>query len=179
MKFGDAALVEEIAGVQGVVAQEAVERAVQLIGAGRGDDAHLVSERQVKDLPLNGSSELSNYLMSIGHVVFEDPSRTSAGAGFPNRSSGVRPCAAAFSCVADMDAKAFGEGQKTYRPGKSAAVLVPGQPWQEIRALGNRLRHEYHVRREDRLWDVSEVRSLTRPGGNARNCTIFSTVLVP
>jgi uncharacterized protein with HEPN domain len=31
---------------------------------------------------------------------------------------------------------------------------VPGQPWQEIRALGNRLRHEYDVIREDRLWDI-------------------------
>lgn len=27
--------------------------------------------------------------------------------------------------------------------GDEAAELAPGQPWREIRALGNRLRHEY------------------------------------
>lgn len=38
--------------------------------------------------------------------------------------------------------------------GDLAPALVPGQPWQEIRALGNRLRHEYDIIREDRLWDI-------------------------
>ena len=38
--------------------------------------------------------------------------------------------------------------------GDLAPALMPGQPWQEIRALGNRLRHEYDAIREDRLWDI-------------------------
>lgn len=38
--------------------------------------------------------------------------------------------------------------------GELAPALVPGQPWREIRALGNRLRHEYDEIREDRLWDI-------------------------
>ena len=39
--------------------------------------------------------------------------------------------------------------------GDLAAVLMPEQPWQKIRAFGNRLRHEYDDIREDRLWDIS------------------------
>ena len=38
--------------------------------------------------------------------------------------------------------------------GDLAAVLMPDQPWQKIRAFGNRLRHEYDDIREDRLWDI-------------------------
>ena len=38
--------------------------------------------------------------------------------------------------------------------GDFAPILVPGQPWQIIRALGNRLRHEYDAIRQDRLWDI-------------------------
>ena len=38
--------------------------------------------------------------------------------------------------------------------GDVAAELMPAQPWQEIRSLGNRLRHEYDRIREDRLWDI-------------------------
>jgi len=73
-----------------------------------------------------------------------------------------------------MDLAAFEADRKTYdaverclerisegaaKLGETAAVLVPGQPWQKIRALGNRLRHEYDVIREDRiredrLWDI-------------------------
>jgi uncharacterized protein with HEPN domain len=41
--------------------------------------------------------------------------------------------------------------------GDVASTLVPGQPWQEIRALGNRLRHEYDLIREDRLWDIVQI----------------------
>jgi len=74
--------------------------------------------------------------------------------------------------TADMDVAAFCEDRKTYdavercleRIGEAAAklgqlapVLVPGQPWQEIRALGNRLRHEYDDIREDRLWDIVQI----------------------
>jgi len=74
--------------------------------------------------------------------------------------------------VDGMDVTAFERDQKTYdavercleriseaaaKLGDLALSLVPGQPWQEIRALGNRLRHEYDAIREDRLWDIVEV----------------------
>src|SRR5260370_22034023 len=32
--------------------------------------------------------------------------------------------------------------------GDFAPILVPGQPWQKVRPLGNRLRHEYDAIRE-------------------------------
>src|SRR5438132_1622703 len=60
--------------------------------------------------------------------------------------------------TAGMDLAAFTEDHKTYdavercleriseaaaKLGDLASVLVPGPPWQKIRALGNRLRHDY------------------------------------
>lgn len=33
--------------------------------------------------------------------------------------------------------------EAAYRLGDQAAVLMPGQPWGEIRGMGNRLRHAY------------------------------------
>jgi uncharacterized protein with HEPN domain len=74
--------------------------------------------------------------------------------------------------VAGMDVTAFEEDQKTYdavercleriseaaaKLGDLAPALVPGQPWQGIRALGKRLRHEYDAIREDRLWDIVQI----------------------
>jgi len=74
--------------------------------------------------------------------------------------------------VAGMDLTAFKADEKTYdavercleriseaaaKLGDLASSLMPGQPWQEIRALGSRLRHEYDAIREDRLWDIVEV----------------------
>ncbi len=41
--------------------------------------------------------------------------------------------------------------------GDLAPILMPGQPWREIRALGNRLRHEYDAINEDRLWDIVQT----------------------
>lgn len=38
--------------------------------------------------------------------------------------------------------------------GELAPALVPDQPWREIRALGNRLRHDYDEIRGERLWDI-------------------------
>lgn len=38
--------------------------------------------------------------------------------------------------------------------GPSAVELAPGQPWPQIKALGNRLRHEYDGLRVDRLWEI-------------------------
>ena len=53
--------------------------------------------------------------------------------------------------------------------GDEAGELVPGQPWPEIRALGNRLRHEYDRIRVDRLWaiiveDLPSLRSACKVG---------------
>jgi uncharacterized protein with HEPN domain len=74
--------------------------------------------------------------------------------------------------IAGMDLAAFRQDPKTYdavercleriseaasKLGDLAATLMPDQPWQEIRALGNRLRHEYDAIREDRLWDIVQV----------------------
>jgi uncharacterized protein with HEPN domain len=71
-----------------------------------------------------------------------------------------------------MDAEAFSRDDKTNdavercleriseaasKLGDLAATLMPDQPWQEIRALGNRLRHEYDMIREDRLWDIVQT----------------------
>lgn len=38
--------------------------------------------------------------------------------------------------------------------GKQAEALAPDQPWKEIRALGNLLRHEYDTIRRDDLWAI-------------------------
>lgn len=38
--------------------------------------------------------------------------------------------------------------------GELAPVLMPGVPWRDIRALGNRLRHNYDEIAEDRLWEI-------------------------
>jgi uncharacterized protein with HEPN domain len=74
--------------------------------------------------------------------------------------------------VAGMDLTEFERDQKTYdavercleriseaaaKLGDLASSLMPGQPWQEIRALGNRLRHEYDAIRDDRLWDIVQI----------------------
>ena len=74
--------------------------------------------------------------------------------------------------TADMDLAAFKEDDKTRdavercleriseaaaKLGDLAPMLMPGQPWQKIRAFGNRLRHEYDDIREDRLWDIVQT----------------------
>jgi len=71
-----------------------------------------------------------------------------------------------------MDLAAFEEDHKTYdavercleriseaaaKLGDVASALMPQQPWREVRALGNRLRHEYDAIREDRLWDIVQI----------------------
>jgi uncharacterized protein with HEPN domain len=77
-----------------------------------------------------------------------------------------------FRYTATMDLVAFEEDRKTYdavercleriseaaaKLGKLAPVLMPDQPWDKIRALGNRIRHEYDAIREDRLWDIVQT----------------------
>ena len=74
--------------------------------------------------------------------------------------------------IAGMDLAAFEQDQKTYdavercleriseaaaKLGDLAPSLIPDQPWQKIRALGNRLRHEYDAIRADRLWDIVQI----------------------
>jgi uncharacterized protein with HEPN domain len=69
----------------------------------------------------------------------------------------------------EMDLAAFERDSKTYdavercleriseaaaKLGDSAATLAPGQPWHDIRGLGNRWRHGYDEIRADRLWDI-------------------------
>lgn len=38
--------------------------------------------------------------------------------------------------------------------GEEAVELAPDQPWQQIRSLGNRLRHDYDRLRPERLWEI-------------------------
>jgi uncharacterized protein with HEPN domain len=38
--------------------------------------------------------------------------------------------------------------------GGLAPLLMPDQPWRDIRALGNRLRHDYENISQDRLWEI-------------------------
>ena len=79
---------------------------------------------------------------------------------------------AVFPYTAGMDSTAFEEDRKTYdavercleriseavtKLGDLAPILMPGQPWQEIRALGNRLRHEYDAISEDRIWVIVQT----------------------
>ena len=68
-----------------------------------------------------------------------------------------------------MDAVTFAENRLVYdavercleriseavtKLGELAPVLLPGQPWRDIRALGNRLRHNYDEIGHDRLWEI-------------------------
>jgi uncharacterized protein with HEPN domain len=41
--------------------------------------------------------------------------------------------------------------------GELAPVLIPDQPWRDIRALGHRLRHDYDDISQDRLWDIVQT----------------------
>ena len=38
--------------------------------------------------------------------------------------------------------------------GELAPALMPDHPWRDIRALGNRLRHDYDDIGQDRLWEI-------------------------
>jgi uncharacterized protein with HEPN domain len=79
---------------------------------------------------------------------------------------------AIFSYTAGMNLTAFQADRKTYdavercleriseaaaKLGDLAPILLPGQPWHQVRALGNRLRHEYNDIREDRLWAIVQT----------------------
>ncbi len=81
----------------------------------------------------------------------------------------VENARAALRYTADMDESSFAENRLVYdavercleriseaaaKLGELALVLVPDQPWRDIRALGNRLRHDYDDISQDRLWDI-------------------------
>jgi uncharacterized protein with HEPN domain len=40
--------------------------------------------------------------------------------------------------------------------GDTAPRLAPNQPWRQISALGNRIRHEYDRLRAERIWEIVE-----------------------
>ena len=76
---------------------------------------------------------------------------------------------AIFRYTEGMDVTLFERDRKTYdavercleriseaavKLGDLGPVLMPDQPWQQIRAFGNRLRHEYDSIREDRLFEI-------------------------
>src|ERR1019366_2669538 len=71
-----------------------------------------------------------------------------------------------------MDLEAFEEARKTYdaverclerisegatKLGVQASELMPDQPWQKIRSLGNHLCHDYDDISQDRLWYIVQT----------------------
>jgi uncharacterized protein with HEPN domain len=81
----------------------------------------------------------------------------------------VENAQAALRYTAGMDEVVFEENRLIYdavercleriseaaaKLGELAPVLIPDQPWRDIRALGNRLRHDYDDISQDRLWDI-------------------------
>ncbi len=71
--------------------------------------------------------------------------------------------------TAGLDEATFGENRLVYdaverclerisetasKLGELGPALVPDQPWPDIRALGNRLRHAYDDISQDRLWEI-------------------------
>jgi uncharacterized protein with HEPN domain len=71
--------------------------------------------------------------------------------------------------VAGMKREAFEQDRRTrdaverclericeaaFRLGDTAVALMPGQPWNDIRGMGNRLRHGYDRINADIVWDT-------------------------
>jgi uncharacterized protein with HEPN domain len=84
----------------------------------------------------------------------------------------VENAQAALRYTAGMDEAAFEGNRLVYdavercleriseaaaKLGELAPVLIPDQPWRAIRALGNRLRHDYDDISQDRLWDIVQT----------------------
>lgn len=91
----------------------------------------------------------------------------------------VENCSAILLYTKGMDSVAFQENRLVYdavercleriseaftKLGDEAQVHLPNQPWREIRALGNRLRHNYDEVGCDRIWEivVDDLPSLLR-----------------
>ena len=81
----------------------------------------------------------------------------------------VENAQAIFVYTQGMGAEAFGQNRLVYdavercleriseaaaKLGEEATALVPEVPWRDIRALGNRLRHNYEEIAADRLWRI-------------------------
>jgi uncharacterized protein with HEPN domain len=45
--------------------------------------------------------------------------------------------------------------EAAHRLGEQAATLMPGQPWGDIRGMGNRLRHAYDRISPDVIWNTA------------------------
>ena len=75
--------------------------------------------------------------------------------------------------LAGMNREAFGRDGRTrdaverclericeaaHRPGERAGMLVPEQPWADIRGMGNRLRHAYDRISIDLVWTTARDR---------------------
>lgn len=73
--------------------------------------------------------------------------RYAAGMDFPAFEKDTRPLTLSSPACS-------GFSEAVAKLGDLARVLVPAQPWEKIRALGNRLRHDYDAIRQDRLWDI-------------------------
>ena len=48
--------------------------------------------------------------------------------------------------------------EAAYRLGERAEELMPGQPWRDIRGMGNRLRHAYDQVDVGIVWNTAQVR---------------------
>jgi uncharacterized protein with HEPN domain len=48
--------------------------------------------------------------------------------------------------------------EAAHRLGERAEELMPGQPWNDIRGMGNRLRHAYDRINIDIIWTTAKVR---------------------
>jgi uncharacterized protein with HEPN domain len=60
--------------------------------------------------------------------------------------------------------------EAVYRLGPHAETLMPGQPWADIRGMGNRLRHAYDDINLEVIWDTvrNELPKLASAAQNAR-----------
>ena len=61
-----------------------------------------------------------------------------------------------------MDRQTFQQDGRTreaaHRMGQQAEQLMPGQPWSDIRGMGNRLRHAYDRLDLDIVWNTARDR---------------------
>ncbi len=48
--------------------------------------------------------------------------------------------------------------EAAHRLGEAANLLMPGQPWGDIRGMGNRLRHAYDRIDVDIMWNTADLR---------------------
>jgi uncharacterized protein with HEPN domain len=48
--------------------------------------------------------------------------------------------------------------EAVYRLGADAETYMPGQPWNKIRGMANRLRHGYDAIESETVWDTATIR---------------------